>query len=101
VVAKPEASKGHFLDQGYNLRSTCARRERAPSLLLSHNAGATVKNLHKPEQVPATDAEDFAAVAPPAMNFAQGRRRWPMSCLSALTRKLGDVWRLRSHGEEH
>jgi error-prone DNA polymerase len=37
-------------------------------------APATVKNLHKPD-TPATGAEDFAAVAPHAMNFAQGRRR--------------------------
>ncbi len=35
---------------------------------------ATVKNLHKPDE-PAAGAEDFAIVAPPAMNFAQGRRR--------------------------
>ena len=38
------------------------------------DVGATVKNLHKPNE-PTTGAEDFAAVAPLAMNFAQGRRR--------------------------
>jgi error-prone DNA polymerase len=36
---------------------------------------ATVRDLRPTEQPPTTTAEDFATVAPPAMNFAQGRRR--------------------------
>ncbi len=36
--------------------------------------GATVKQLQRTEQ-PAAPSDDFAVVAPPAMNFAQGRRR--------------------------
>jgi error-prone DNA polymerase len=35
---------------------------------------AHIAHLHQPEPVPATTDNDFAAVAPPAMNFAQGRR---------------------------
>jgi error-prone DNA polymerase len=36
---------------------------------------AALAQLHQPEHVPAATGDDFAAVAPPAMNFAQGRRR--------------------------
>jgi hypothetical protein len=36
---------------------------------------AGIAQLHQPEPVPATTENDFAAVAPPAMSFAQGRRR--------------------------
>jgi error-prone DNA polymerase len=36
---------------------------------------ATIKRLREPEEEAATASEDFAVVAPPAMNFAQGRRR--------------------------
>ncbi len=43
---------------------------------LSHTTGqpATVRDLPQPGKPPTAD-EDFNAVAPPAMNFAQGRRR--------------------------
>jgi len=36
---------------------------------------AGITQLHQPKPVPDTTDNDFAAVAPPAMNFAQGRRR--------------------------
>jgi len=36
---------------------------------------AAVRDLRPTDEPPTTTAEDFAAVAPPAMNFAQGRRR--------------------------
>ena len=36
---------------------------------------AAVMQLHQPEPTPVTAGDDFAAVAPPATNFAQGRRR--------------------------
>ena len=36
---------------------------------------AGIAQLHQPAQPPVTNSKDFAAVAPPAMNFAQGRRR--------------------------
>jgi len=39
------------------------------------NTRAAIAQLHKPAQPPAKGSEDFAAVAPPAMSFAQGRRR--------------------------
>ena len=38
-------------------------------------ADATVRDLRKPSEPPTAPAEDFALVAPPAMNFGQGRRR--------------------------
>jgi error-prone DNA polymerase len=41
----------------------------------SDGAIASVRNLRKPAEAPAALAEDFALVAPPAMNFGQGRRR--------------------------
>jgi error-prone DNA polymerase len=40
----------------------------------SDAADATVKNLRQPAEPPTAPADDFALVAPPAMNFAQGRR---------------------------
>ncbi len=41
----------------------------------SEGTAASVRDLRKPSESPSRPAEDFALVAPPAMNFGQGRRR--------------------------
>jgi error-prone DNA polymerase len=41
----------------------------------SNGTIASVRDLHKPSDPPAAPAKDFALLAPPAMNFGQGRRR--------------------------
>jgi error-prone DNA polymerase len=53
-----------------NLLATSLKR-------LTHTTGtpAAVKTLRPPAPEPDTASEDFNAIAPPAMNFAQGRRR--------------------------
>jgi error-prone DNA polymerase len=41
----------------------------------SDGTAASVRDLHKPSESPVAPVDDFALVAPPAMNFGQGRRR--------------------------
>ncbi len=41
----------------------------------SGDSAASVRDLRKPSEPPVAPADDFALVAPPAMNFGQGRRR--------------------------
>ncbi|HEY2536497.1 MAG TPA: error-prone DNA polymerase [Solirubrobacteraceae bacterium] len=47
----------------------------APLLQPSAEEAASVHDLRRPSPPPAAANEDFALVAPPAMNFGQGRRR--------------------------
>ncbi len=48
---------------------------RLTSALGEPTAVVTVRNLREPMERPVRPGDDFAVVAPPVMNFAQGRRR--------------------------